>query len=91
MAVETKKDFLVDCVIQAGELDESGYHFKKNDLYVVEVAKHNVPYSEFRKWIISDERFKRESELEAKAKEHWGKEYWKHYEVCCFCTTPAKD
>lgn len=89
--MDQKEDFLVDCVIQAGELDESGYHFKKNDLYVVEVAKHNVPYSEFSKWIISDERFKRQRELEAKAKERFGEEYWMKYEVCCFCTSPHKD
>ena len=89
--MDQKEDFLVDCVIQAGELDESGYRFKKNDLYVVEVAKHNVHYSEFKKWIISDEKFKRQRELEAKAKERFGEEYWMKYQVCCFCTSPSKD
>ena len=88
----TKEDFLVDCMITAGELDPNWHgHFLDNDLHVVEVAKHNVPYSEFSRWIVSDERFKRQRELEAKAKERFGDGYWTKYEVCCFCTTPSKD
>ena len=91
MAAETKKDFLVDCVIQSGELDESGYRFKDNEWYCVEVVKHNVLHSEFLQWLNSDERWNKQRGLEAKAIERWGKEYWKHYEVCCFCTLPTKD
>ena len=91
MEAETKKDYLVDCVMQSGELDESGYHFKSNELYCVEVVKHNVPHSEFLRWINSDERWNKQRALEEKARERWGEEFWMHYEVCCFCTLPAKD
>ena len=86
-----KEDFLVDCVVQAGELDKSGYHFKDNDLYHVEVVKHNVPHSEFMRWIHSTERWNKQRELEAKAIERWGEHWGLHYEVCCFCTSPHKD
>lgn len=91
MTAETKKDFLVDCVIQSGEPDESGYRFKDNELYCVEVVKHNVLHSEFMQWINSAERWDKQCALEAKAMERWGAEYWKHYKVCCFCTPSAKD
>lgn len=91
MAVETKKDFLVDCVIQSGELDESGHRFKDNELYCVEVVKHNVLYSEFLQWLNSAERWNKQLALEAKAMERWGEDHWMHYRVCCFCTTPSKN
>lgn len=91
MNIPPKDDFLVDIIINAGELNESGYNFKDNDLKHHEVVKHNVLYSEFRDWLLSDDRFKRENALKDKARERWGKEWWMHYEVCCFCTTAAKD
>ena len=60
-----KEDFLVDCVITAGELDPNWYgHFLDNDLLHHEVAKHNVPYSQFNEWMTSPERWKRVRELE---------------------------
>jgi len=90
-AAENQKDFLVDCVITAGELDDGGYRFKDNDLNVFETVKHNVPYSEFERRISSPERFSRERELYAKAKERFGETYWIKYEVCCFCTSPSKE
>ena len=90
-AAGNQEDFLVDCVITAGELDESGYRFKNNDLNVFETVKHNVPYSEFVRWISSPERFRRERELYAKAKERFGETSWMKYEVCCFCTSPSED
>ena len=85
------KDYNVDCIIQAGELDKSGYHYIKNDLYVCEVAKHNVKYSEFMEWLASSDRFKREQELYKKAKERFGDDYWMKYRVCAFCTLPSKE
>lgn len=81
-----KEDFLVDCMITAGELDESGYHFFDNGLKVVEVAKSNVPYSEFLRWQYSDECWNRLKELEDIGREHFGKDYWMKYRVCHFCT-----
>lgn len=86
-----RKDFNVDCVIQAGELDNSGYRYIKNDLYVCEVAKHNVKYSEFLEWVESSDRFKREQELYRKAKERLGADYLMKYNVCAFCTLPGKE
>lgn len=91
MNIPPKDDFRVDIIINAGELDESGYHFKDNDLKYHEVVKHNVLHSEFLQWLNSDERWNKQRALEAKARERLGREYWMHYEVCCFCTTAAKD
>ena len=87
-----KEDFLVDCVITAGESDPDHYgKWLDNDLRHHEVAKHNVPYSEFLKWMDSPERWKRVQELEKIGKDRFGKDYWMKYQVCCFCTTPHKD
>lgn len=88
---QQNEDYLVDCVIQAGELDRSGYTFVDNDLYIVEVAKHNVPYSKFQEWMQSNERWNRVRELEKIGEDQFGKDYWMKYEVCCFCTSPHKD
>ena len=82
-----KKDFRVDCIISAGELDESGYRFKNNDLRVLEVAKHNVPYSEFESWLDSAETSKRRLELEKIGRERVGM----NYEVNLFCTTASEN
>jgi hypothetical protein len=86
-----KDDFLVDAVISAGELSESGYTYLDNELRVVEVAKHNIPYSEFLEWLGSPERRKRVRELKNIGIERFGKDYFLKYEVCCFCTSPHKD
>jgi len=84
--VDKKEDFLVDCMISAGELDESGYKFLDNDLRVLEVARHNVPYSEFEEWEVSPEFRKRMRELERIGRERFGQDYWMKYHVCHFCT-----
>ena len=89
--METNKDFMVDCMITAGELDKSGYRFLDNDLKVVEVAKHNVPYSEFLEWIDSEECRKRIRELEQIGRDRFCEDYWMKYRVCHFCTSPSKD
>ena len=86
-----RKDFNVNCVIQAGELDKSGYRYIKNDLYLCEVVKHNVKYSEFLEWVASSDRLKREQELYRKAKERFGDDYLMKYMVCAFCTLPSKE
>lgn len=89
---DKKEDFLVDCVITAGELDPNWHgHFLDNDLRHHEIAKHNVPYSQFNEWMNSSERWNRVRELEQIGKDHFGKDWWMKYEVCCFCTTPHKD
>ena len=85
-----KEDFLVDCVITAGELEWYG-HFLDNDLYVHEVVKHNVRYSEFLEWSNSIECLKRIRELEEIGRKRFGKDHWMKYRVCHFCTTPHKD
>ena len=56
--MEQKEDFMVDCIITAGESDPKHYgKWLDNDLRHYEVAKHNVPYSEFKKWMLSNERW----------------------------------
>ena len=84
-----KEDFLVDCIIQAGELDKSGYRFVDNDLHVVEVAKHNVPYSQFLEWSGSFECMKRVRELEEIGRKKFGPDYYMKYSVNFFCTSPS--
>lgn len=87
-----EKDFLVDCMITAGELDPDWpEHFLDNDLKVVEVAKHNVPYSEFLEWRFSSECLSRIQELERIGRERFGEDYWMKYRVCHFCTSPFKN
>ena len=87
-----EKDFLVDCMITAGELDPHWPgHFLDNDLKVVEVAKHNVLYSEFLEWRFSPECLSRIQELERVGRERFGEDYWMKYRVCHFCTSPFKD
>lgn len=87
-----KEDFMVDCVIMAGELDPNWYgHYLKNDLFVTEVAKHNVPYSKFLEWSGSCECIKRKRELEEIGRKRFGEDYWMKYSVCHFCTSPHKD
>ena len=86
-----KEDFLVDCIISAGELDKSGHRFLDNDLKVYEVVKHNVPYSEFLKWNNSIECLNRILELEKIGRERFGDEYYMKYIVCHYCTSPKKD
>lgn len=86
-----KDDFLVDCIFQAGELDKSGYRFLDNDLKVFEIAKRNVPYSEFMKWKESPEFWKRKQELEDIGRKRLGEDYWMKYRVCYFCCTAKKD
>ena len=87
-----KEDFLVDCMITAGEFDPNWYgHFLDNELRVVEVAKHNVPYSEFQNWVGSPEMWKRVRELENIGREKFGPDYYMKYSVCYFCTSPHKD
>ena len=86
-----KDDYRVDCIFQAGELDKSGYSFLDNDLKVFEVVKHNVPYSEFKKWRESPECLKRRQELEAIGRKRFGEDYWMKYQVCCFCCLAEKD
>ena len=90
--MKTNKDFMVDCVITAGELDPNWYgHYIDNELKVVEIVKHNVPYSEFLNWSESEECWKRIKELEQIGKDKFGEDYWMKYSVCHFCTTPSKD
>ena len=56
--MEQKEDFMVDCIITAGESDPKHYgKWLDNDLRHYEVAKHNVPYAEFKKWMLSNERW----------------------------------
>ncbi len=90
--MDKNEDFMVDCVITAGELDPNWYgHFLDNDLHVHEVAKHNVPYSEFQRWMDSTERWERVKALEKIGRDRFGKDYWMKYRVCCFCTSPSND
>lgn len=90
--MDQKEDFLVDCMITAGELDPDRYgHFLDNDLRHREVAKHNIPYSQFNEWMNSPEHWKQVQELEQIGKDRFGNDYWMKYKVCCFCTTPSKD
>ena len=87
-----KKDFMVDCMITAGELDPHWYgHFLDNDLRVHEVALHNVPYSKFLEWRHSSECWNRIQELEQIGRKRFGDDYWMKYRVCHFCTSPQKD
>ena len=87
-----KEDFLVDCMIMAGELDPNWYdHYLDNELYVCEVAKHNVSYSKFLEWSNSSECQKRIQELEEIGRKKLGDDYWMKYHVCHFCTSPHKD
>ena len=86
------EDFLVDCVIVAGELDPNWYgHYLDNDLYVTEIVQHTVPYSEFLKWSGSSECMKRIRDLEDVGRERFGDDHWMRYSVCHFCTSPSKD
>lgn len=88
--MEQKEDFMVDCVIMAGELDPNWYgHYLKNDLFVTEVAKHNVPYSKFLEWSGSCECMQRIRELEEIGRKRFGDDYWMKYEVCHFCTSSS--
>lgn len=85
------KDFLVDCVITAGELDPNWYgHYLDNELRVVEIVKHNVPYSEFLKWSESEECWKRIKELEQIGRDKFGDDCWVKYSVCHCCTSASK-
>ena len=83
-----KEDFLVDCIISAGEIDETGRKFLDNELRVHEIAKHNVPYTEFLKWNTS-ECLDRVMELERIGREKLGDEYYMKYMVCHYCTIPS--
>ena len=85
------KDFMVDCMITAGELDKSGYCFVDNDLKVSKVVHHNVPYSKFLEWDKSDECWQLIRALERKGRERFGDDYWMKYRVCHFCTLPHKN
>ena len=88
----TNKDFMVDCIISAGELDqERRGRYLYNELKVFEIVKHNVPYSEFLNWSGSEECWKRVKELEQIGKDKFGEDHWRKYSVCYFCTTPSKD
>lgn len=90
--MDKKDDFLVDCIITAGESDPDHYgKWLDNDLRYHEVARHNVPYSQFMEWMNSPERWKRVRELEQIGKDRFGEDWWMKYEVCCFCTSPHKD
>jgi hypothetical protein len=87
-----KEDFLVDCIITAGESDPDHYgKWLDNDLRHYEVAKHNVPYSKFQEWMLSNERWNRVRDLEKIGKDRFGEDYWMKYKVCCFCTSSNKD
>ena len=87
-----KEDYLVDCIITAGELDPNRYgHFLDNDLLVKEVVMHNVPYSRFLEWSGSYECMKRIRELEEIGRNRFGEDHWIKYSVCHFCTSPHKD
>jgi len=89
---EIDKNFMVNCVITAGEDDPNRYgKWLDNDLRHFEIVKHNVPYSEFLEWMNSVERWNRVRELEKIAEEKLGKDYWTKYNVCCFCTIASKD
>lgn len=86
-----KEDYLVDCMITAGELDLNWHgHYLDNELHVCEVAKHNVPYSKFLEWSNSSECQKRVQELEEIGRKKFGDDYWMKYRVCHFCTSPHK-
>ena len=84
-------DFRVDIMITAGELDESGHRYLDNDMRVVEVVKHNVPYSEFREWCGSAEWKARIQELQRIGEDRFGQDHWLKYDISYFCTTPHKD
>lgn len=90
--MEQKEDFMVDCVIAAGERDPNHYgKWLDNDLRHYEVAKHNVPYSEFLNWSGSSECMNRIRELEEIGRARFGEDHWMKYSVCHFCTSPSKD
>ena len=90
--MEQNEDFIVDCIITAGESDPDHYgKWLDNDLRYHEVAKHNVPYSEFLRWMDSTERWERVKALEKIGRDRLGKDYWMKYRVCCFCTSPSED
>ena len=90
--METNKDFMVDCVITAGELDPNRRgHYIDNELRVLEIVKHTVPYSEFLNWSVSEECWKRIKELEQIGRDKFGEDYWIKYSVCHFCTLTSKD
>lgn len=86
-----KEDFLIDFIVSAGELTDDGFHFKDNDLRFKKVLKHSIPYSKFEDALLSSERWRIQKELEAKARERFGVEYWMKYQVCFFCTSAAED
>ena len=88
--METNDDFMVNCVISAGELDPKWRgHYLNNELRVFEIVKHNVPYSEFLNWSRSEECWKRIKELEQIGRDKFGEDYCVRYSVCHFCTTPS--
>ena len=90
--MDKKEDFMVDCIITAGESDPDHYgKWLDNDLRHYEVAKHNVPYSEYQRWMCSTERWERVKSLEKIGQDRLGKDYWMKYWVCCFCTSPSED
>ena len=83
--------FLYNCVIQAGELDPNWYgKYLDNDLYVVEVVKHNVTRAEVDEWLGSLECMKRVRELENIGRKKFGPDYWMKYSVNYFCTSASK-
>ena len=82
---------LYDCIIQAGELDESGYHYLDNDLYLVETAKHNVTLAEVNQWLGSPECMKRIHELEDMAAERFGEHFHAKYSANYFFCSADKD
>ena len=71
---------LYDCIIQAGELDKSGYRYLRNALYVCETAKHNVSLAEAKEWLGSPACMKRIYELEAMAAEKLGEHFRLKYD-----------
>ena len=85
--MDKKDDFLVDCMITAGESDPDHYgKWLDNNLRHCEVAKSNIPYSQFLDWANSKECLKRVMELEKIGRDKLGEDYWMRYSVCCFCT-----
>ena len=80
------KEELFDCIISAGELDDSGNLFLDNDLRVLETAKRGVTYIQFKEWELSPEYWKRKRELERIGRARFGEQYWMKYQVCHYCT-----
>lgn len=82
-----KKDFRVDCVISAGVLDKKGHMFLEDENRVYEVVRHNVPYSEFEKWLDSAECRERLQKLRDEGRKRFGFRYC----VNAYCTDPQTD